>query len=430
MTDVIIVLIQAAYSLLMIKILSRKLYINISDCFFVLIVGVSGGLLLSHIGLLAALILVGFLCYYSYKVSKYSLKKSVFLSTLIMVIAIVFEHSASLILQQIFGETSFVNEYLLFIHVAISAVLSVFFTYLFTKATKKIRIRINANEQLQFLLASISALMLLSFYGTIVLSMYLGSGIELIQLNFIFLIIYLIIGLIIFYLYSKTIHEKFALQRSKDEQENLRKYTQEIETHYTDMRKFKHDYQNILASLDDYIRNEDFQGLKHYYLEKIKPASAMMDQHQFVLEPLSKIQIREVKSILALKLMEAQMLNIDASFEARDEVNNLPLDSIVLVRSLGILLDNAIEELTTLGNGLLKVGVLKDENSTMFVIQNTCRDDIERVHLLKQAGFSTKGKGRGMGLNNLAGFAKEHPNMRIETSIVENQFIQKIIVGG
>jgi len=417
------VLIQATYTLLMVKIFSRKVYISIRDCILIIVVGLFGGYLRPDIGIWSTLVLIGFLCYYNYRIGKYSFRKSFFITSIVMLISISFEHSIPLISQQIFYESSF-NEDLLIIYVAISAVLSVLFICFFTKVTKRVRTKINEIELFQFLLTSISVSMLIA------LLFYIGSDIKLIELNFFFVLAGIEAVLVVLYHYSKALHEKFEIQREKDELENLSKYIQEVETHYTDIRKFKHDYQNILASLDDYIKNEDYEGLKHYYLEKIKPASTVMDQHQFELEPLSKIKIREIKSILAVKLMEAQELGIDVTFEVEGEINHLSVNSLVIVRSLGILLDNAIEELVTLGSGVLRVGALKDETSTMFVIQNTCRDQIERVHLLKQAGFSTKGEGRGMGLNNLAGFAKEHPNMRIETSIVDNQFVQKIIVGG
>jgi len=309
-------------------------------------------------------------------------------------------------------------------------VLTILFTLFFTKLTKKIRAKINQNKQFPTLLAIISTLILFSFYGSIILSTYLGNEIELITLNFIFLTIYLVIGLIIFYFYAKTLREKYEMQRHKDEQENLQRYTKEIEIQYTEMRKFKHDYQNILSSLDNFVAEEDFEGLKNYYLEKIKVTSEIMNKHLFQLEALSKIEVREIKSILAMKLMRAQEQRIDVTFEAVDTIKTIPLDSVVLVRTLGILLDNAIEELIELNDGKLLVGVLKSERSITFIVQNTCRDDIPKVHQLKQLGFSTKGDGRGVGLNNLSEFVKTYPNMSIETTINGNQFIQKVMIGG
>jgi len=223
---------------------------------------------------------------------------------------------------------------------------------------------------------------------------------------------------------------KHDIKRNKGEQAILECYMKEIEARYGEMRKFKHDYQNILSSLDSFIAEEDFQGLKHYYLEKIKETSKILNKHLFGFEALSKIEVREIKSILAMKLMCAQEQGIPVIFEAVDRVTTIPLDTTILVRALGILLDNAIEELMECANGKLLVGVVKNARSTTFIVQNTCRADTPKVHQLKQLGFSTKGDGRGIGLSNLSDFVKAHSNLSLETTINENQFIQKIMIGG
>jgi len=430
MANIILLIFQSTYCLLMIKMMINKMRISATDCILILFSGISTGLLLPHIGIFVSPIVVAFLCYYTHKAYAYSLRKAVFLSTLTLLIAIFFDHATSIILSVILGETAFDNEALLLIHLFTSLVLTLLFTFLFTKTTKKIRAKINENKQSQILLASISTIILFSFYGSIILSTYLGNEIALIELNFIFLVLYLIVGLIIFYFYAKTLREKYDMRRQKDEQENLQRYTKEIEIQYTEMRKFKHDYQNILSSLDSFVAEEDFEGLKRYYLEKIKVTSEIMNKHLFQLEALSKIEVREIKSILAMKLMRAQEQGINVTFEAVDQIKRIPLDSVVLVRTLGILLDNAIEELIELTDGKLLVGVLKNERSTTFIIQNTCRIDTPKVHKLKQPGFSTKGEGRGVGLNNVSEFVKTHSNMSIETTINENQFIQKVMIGG
>jgi len=421
---------QSIYLLLMIKILSYKLYVRLSDCFWVLFSGISTGLLFPYIGIFASPILVFFICCYSYKVHHYNLNKSIFLSTLTMLIGILFDHVTSIILSIIVGETGFDNESLLLVHLFIWSILTILFTFFFTKLTKKIRVKINQNKHLQLILASITTLILASFYGSIILSTYLGNDITLIQLNLIFFIIYTVIGLIIFYFYSRTLREKYEIQRQQGEQEALQQYTTEIERQYSEMRKFKHDYQNILSSLDEFINEEDYEGLKQYYQDKIKASSRLMLKNNFRLEQLSKIEVKEVKSIIAVKLMVAHEQGIDATFEATDAITAVPMDSFVLVRALGILLDNAIEELLEIGEGKLLVGIFKSEKVTTFIVQNTCRFELPQIHQLKQAGFSTKGEGRGLGLNNLSDFAKEYKNMSLETRVIEDQFIQKIMVGG
>ena len=129
------------------------------------------------------------------------------------------------------------------------------------------------------------------------------------------------------------------------------------------------------------------------------------------------------------KLMVAQNLDIDTTFEADGEIAHIPVDSVALVRMLGIILDNAIEELETLGQGKLLVACFKTEESVTFVVQNTCRPNIPQLHQLEQAGFSTKGEGRGLGLSNLAEITNSYPEIALWTSIKDGNFIQKLTVG-
>jgi len=428
MINIIIFTIQAVYLLLMLKILICRFKIKIVDFLVILFLGIGGGLSFPYIGIFTSVIIVVTLGCYIYKTEKYTIEKSIFLSTLTMIIAILLDHVASMLLSLTFGETLFENDNLIFYHLTLSSLLAVLFTLIFTKATKNLRFKINENKKLQIVLASCMTIILFAFYGSIMLSTYLGNDIELIQLNLLFLIIYLIVGIIVFYFYSKTLHEKYEIQRDKDEQKIIQQYTKEIERQFKEVRKFKHDTQNVLSSLDSFINDNDFEGLKEYYSDKIKPTTKLTLKNNFRLEQLSNIKVSEVKSIFAVKLMMAQERDIDATFEAREVISEIPIDSIVLVRTLGILFDNAIEELVELKDGKLLTAILKDKSETIIIIQNTCRNNMPKVHELKQVGFSTKGVKRGLGLSNLVEFTKQNPNMSIVTQIKDNQFIQKVII--
>ena len=97
---------------------------------------------------------------------------------------------------------------------------------------------------------------------------------------------------------------------------------------------------------------------------------------------------------------------------------------------LGIILDNAIEELEVLGKGQLTVACYRRKNMIAFVVQNTCRSDIQQLHELTQPGFSTKGTGRGLGLGNLAEFVTAYSDkFSLQTSIQDGHFIQKLWIG-
>ncbi|MCL2426593.1 MAG: GHKL domain-containing protein [Oscillospiraceae bacterium] len=205
----------------------------------------------------------------------------------------------------------------------------------------------------------------------------------------------------------------------------------EIEQQQTATRKFKHDYQNILLSLEGFFESNDFPGAKDYYYSQIKATSEIITKDNFTLDRLIQIKIPEIKGLLIAKLMMAQSNGINTSVEVEDIIDNISIDSVAIVRMLGIILDNAIEELRELDSGKLAITCYKINTGVIFVVENTCRSDIQALHELEQYGFSTKGNGRGLGLNNLSELvAANASNVALQTSIVDGCFIQKIVVGG
>ena len=43
----------------------------------------------------------------------------------------------------------------------------------------------------------------------------------------------------------------------------------EIEAHYNELRRFEHDYQNMLISIDEYLKTDDLEGLQEYYQKNL-----------------------------------------------------------------------------------------------------------------------------------------------------------------
>ena len=241
-----------------------------------------------------------------------------------------------------------------------------------------------------------------------------------------FTIVYVVLGGALFH--TRQINKKHEQQRKEDERQSLMRYMDELEQQQNAMRKFKHDYQNILLSLYSFIEEGDMAGLRQYYSTMAQSMSDIITKDEFVLESLSKIKVQEIKSIFAVKLMVAQNIGITTAFEASEEIDHIPIDTIAVVRMLGIILDNAIEELAEMSTGKLSTACFKSEDALTFVVENTCRPDTPKLHTLKQPGFSTKGEKRGMGLNNLAELAALYPNVTLSTSVEAGTFTQMITI--
>lgn len=238
----------------------------------------------------------------------------------------------------------------------------------------------------------------------------------------------LFLWLLLVFLFLKKRKKREEKKKQLLEQTVLKQYIQSIEKQYSEIRDFKHDYLNILVSLEGYMMTEDYDGLKNYYLQQIKPASSAIYSHEFQLADLANIQIEEVKGLILLKLITAQNQGIEIYLEVEQPILMLPIDSISFIRILGILLDNAIEEIQRLKTGRLTLLLFEDGSSFQLVVENSCSSKMPKVHELRKKGFSTKGKNRGLGLNSMHELICHLPNTVVETEINQQIFRQHVII--
>jgi two-component system sensor histidine kinase AgrC len=121
---------------------------------------------------------------------------------------------------------------------------------------------------------------------------------------------------------------------------------------------------------------------------------------------------------------------IQVKFEAVEEIRILHIDTVIMVRIIGILLDNAFEEVSSLDIRLVNVGLVKDENDVIFYVSNQCKEEHYDAEEMVKKGYTTKGNGRGTGLSNLANFSSKYKNIFIETKCENHRFTQIVTIGG
>jgi two-component system sensor histidine kinase AgrC len=269
--------------------------------------------------------------------------------------------------------------------------------------------------------------------------------------NILFLIsIGVLFTLIIRYLYLETKYRTEVLIA-----ESSKKYIQELEEAYKAMRIIKHDYLNIMTSLKLRIDNGDIAGLVKYYDEELsKLNNDLLNQDQLIAS-LYNIQINEVKSILVYKCSAAAQYGIEIYIEATELIDKLGISTAVICQILGILLDNAIEAiaetkdqhtpqssgvccsvkngfyaglLNPLANKKLNIAIIKNPNSKIFIIKNTWKRKEITIDNLFELGFSTKGKGRGIGLHTVRNYTEKMTRLYLETEIDDIYFTQILSV--
>lgn len=248
------------------------------------------------------------------------------------------------------------------------------------------------------------------------------------SLNFyaiIFVSITVLLSLVILLLSAFALRE-MKYKRKLQEIEAYYEYTLRIESINNEMRKFRHDYVNILTTLSDYIREDDMPGLRKYFDEHIVPMKDKLKTRSIKMNGIEKLKVREIKGLITTKIIQAQEKRISISIEVPDEIDRISMNTVELSRIIGIIVDNAIEASENLEEPLINIAFIDNDESVTFIVMNKCSDDIPKIHELFEQGFSTKGDNRGLGLSTLKELTDSNENVLLDTVIENGYFVQKV----
>lgn len=254
----------------------------------------------------------------------------------------------------------------------------------------------------------------------------------LIKMFVITLVFVVTLGGISIYIFSNNQKLAFATREKVIEQRAMQLYIDEISKQNEEINQFRHDYLNILSSLESYLEEGDLQALTVYYQQTIQPTRTLFLENASKLSALQKIDHPAIRGIFMTKLLLAQEKGISVHLEMTGKII-FPkhVFDLNLIRILGILLDNAIEEVDALGKGELAVAFFQEKDELVILIQNTVRNPVEPLYQLKKQGFSTKGKGRGYGLSTVDELMSQTSTLLLETTISQHLFVQKLtLLGG
>lgn len=223
-----------------------------------------------------------------------------------------------------------------------------------------------------------------------------------------------------------SVAREIRYRRSQKEVEDYYKYTLQIEKINNRMRKFRHDYINILSTMSEYLREEDIEGLKQYFSDHITPLKSNFEMNTLQLNGIDQLKVREIKSLITTKILQAQENHIEISVEVADEITQINMELIDLSRALGIIMDNAIEASLNIENPMIQIAFIKTDNSVLIIIMNKAPKNLPKLHTLFKEGFSTKGGNRGLGLSTLKEITDNTENVLLDTTIENQYFIQKL----
>ena len=241
-------------------------------------------------------------------------------------------------------------------------------------------------------------------------------------------IVFICLLLIFFAMNAKKVQveREIALNQKKFEQEHLQTYTDEIVALYNEIRGFRHDYAGMLVSMQIAIDSKDLQEIDRIYNQVLVKANQKLRSDKYTYFDLNNIEDSALRSLIAQSIVYARNKDVEFTLEVKDIITRLSIDLLDLVRIMSVLLNNAVEGAAESCSKQMEVAVIKMDLETVIVIQNSCKYTMTPSEDLFELGFSTKGRNRGIGLNNVKEILDKYENIILETEMEDSTFRQII----
>lgn len=312
------------------------------------------------------------------------------------------------------------------INVSLFLLFFVLFTYLYHLFIKKIWHNIFIPIMSQFTLITIACMTVSILY--INLFMSLNQNLYyLAMFNLIIEVVYFFLMFLLSVILLRNVKKENMLKQKETEQQQLHHYMQSLEQINKDMQRFRHDYKNILLTMQGYLNENNTEGLKTYFNEHIVKVEERTFKSNYLFNQLDQLKLVELKGLLATKILMAEEFNIAINMEIPEVIEAIDMNIIDLTRIIGIIIDNAIEASIDIEERQLNVALLKREgNSILIIVENRADTNAINMSHIFDADYSTKHDHSGMGLTTVRKILNNYPNTTMNTRIENNFFIHEL----
>lgn len=271
--------------------------------------------------------------------------------------------------------------------------------------------------------------------GTIALEFAIEGGIinlgwdtYFLRTNIVVISFIVFVCVLLFLNYRVKEKQNIELQSIKDRQlADMSMYSQHVESLYREIRSFRHDYTNILVSLNESIKAEDIKQIRQVYDSVIADSDKKFYKDTYDIARLSNIQNDAMKSVLSSKLIEAQNKSIAISVEVEKPIDAPNIELIDFITILSIFLDNAIEAAEKVDQGDITIAYFEEDNRKVLIIDNAISEEKADLKAIFDYGHSSKGNDRGIGLSNVRMILDKYPNLSLLTNSKNYRFTQELV---
>lgn len=221
--------------------------------------------------------------------------------------------------------------------------------------------------------------------------------------------------------------EKRKTSELQNKINNMLNITMEYEKTLEENRINNHENKNQLIVIKDMIDSDNKKAID--YINKMIETTYEDDNNLYL--KVSSIPLGGLRGLIYYKLLTMQNKNIKFILNVDKDINKNIFDNVDiellqnLCKIVGVFLDNAIEAVIENENKVINIEIYKETKSFVISISNEYKNCID-FELLGKNKYSSKGEGRGSGLQLVEKIIKENPSLTNEKVIIGDLFIQKI----
>lgn len=202
-------------------------------------------------------------------------------------------------------------------------------------------------------------------------------------------------------------------------------YIEKMEQMQSELRRFRHDFQNMMSGLYLQAKEGDLKAVQDFIQEMTGDFDRQVGGQIQLMNQLGNIRMMEVKSLFLEKFARMQQEGICCDFEALSPFESSRMRSVDLCRCLGILTDNAMDEVRGKEGGRIWLLISVQNGCTTFRVKNTLHGPVE-FEQLGRSGYTTKGTGRGTGLESYRKILERYDYVFSFTAIQDGCFVQEL----
>lgn len=313
------------------------------------------------------------------------------------------------------------------LHRLIYSVLFYILIFLFCRICKKFNFSFSSFVRLK---NKFSPFLLLNFIvGTLAIAVQCYLQFYYIDyIPLLFVIINISILIIYFFISLFSLARTSKLETTTESLEEQKLYNHTLTLLYDKIRGYKHDFNNTVQGIGGYIATNNMEGLKKYYAEILD--DCQRTNNLSLLSP-EIINNPAIYSLLTSKYYEATELGIKITLEIFIDLSTINMKIYDLTRTLGILIDNAIDAAKQCEEKEIIINFRKDSrrNKQLFIIENTYKNKDVNIDEIFEKGKSSKKtddpKSHGLGLWEVRQLVKKNRNLNLHTTKSEKYFKQQ-----